>query len=74
MEIKWIKSTDSFVISRDELADLTDWAENIYRNHSRNYDNEDIESLRELLNKINKAMLKYIKDTKVKPKRLKIVC
>ena len=71
-KIRWIKTSDSFVISRDLLADITDWAENIYRNHFNNYDKEDILTLKENLDEIQSVLLKHLKG-EVKHKKLKIM-
>jgi len=60
MEIRWIKASDSFVIGRDELADIVDWAENIYLHHSSSYSEEDMFILKDKLDMVNKALLSYI--------------
>lgn len=59
--IKWIKKRDLFVLDRESLSDITDWARNIIRNHSELYDPEDIQKLLELLIKIEKCLLQYTK-------------
>jgi len=64
MVVKWIKQGDYFKVDRDTLANISDWAENIYRYHFSNYENKDIAELKETLDKINKELILYLKDNK----------
>ena len=71
--IKWIRASDSFVISRELLADICDWANNVYRNHYNSYDEEDLLELKEELDDINSVLLKYMNFGDVKYKKLKVL-
>ena len=71
-KIKWDKKRDCFIIDRETLADLSDWAGNIYRNHSKSYDDEDIINLKELLDNVNSELQKYIK-SEAKHHKIKVI-
>lgn len=60
--IKWNKKNDCFTVDRETMADLVDWAGNIYRNHSGSYNDEDVLFLKEMLDEVNKELMKYLKN------------
>jgi ribulose bisphosphate carboxylase small subunit len=66
--IAWLKKKDLFILDRNTLADISDWAMNIVNYHKEDYDTEDIKQLNILLDKIYKCLCEYMKDGKIRTK------